>query len=64
MICVDLLQVASNFGFPAIMCVMLFKKMEKQETRYMSNENKLRNVINDNTQAIIELKSMLTKEVK
>ena len=60
----DLLQVASNFGFPAIMCVMLFKKMEKQEIRYMNNENKLRNVITENTQAILELKTILIKEVK
>lgn len=58
----DLLQVASNFGFPAIMCIMLFKKMEKQETRYMNNENKLRSVITENTQAIIELKMLLTKK--
>lgn len=53
---------ASNFGFPAIMCIMLFKKMEKQETRYMNNENKLRSVITENTQAIIELKTLLTKK--
>lgn len=58
----DLLQVASNFGFPAIMCIMLFKKMEKQETRYLNNESKLRSVINDNTQAILELKTLLNKK--
>lgn len=58
----DLLQVASNFGFPAIMCIMLFKKMEKQETRYLNNESKLRGVINDNTQAILELKILLNKK--
>lgn len=55
----DLLQLASNFGFPALMCIMLFKKMEKQETRYLNNENKLRSVITDNTQAILELKTLL-----
>ena len=53
----DLLQVASNFGFPAIMCIMLFKKMEKQEARYINNESKLRSVITENTQAILELKN-------
>lgn len=58
----DLLQVASNFGFPAIMCIMLFKKMEKQEIRYMNNENKLRSVITENTQAILELKTLLNKK--
>lgn len=58
----DLLQVASNFGFPAIMCIMLFKKMEKQEARYLGNESKLRGVINDNTQAILELKTLLNKK--
>lgn len=58
----DLLQVASNFGFPAIMCIMLFKKMEKQETRYMNNESKLRSVITENTQAILELKTLLNKK--
>ena len=57
----DLLQVASNFGFPAIMCIML-KKMEKQEARYMNNESKLRSVIAENTQAILELKMHLNKK--
>ena len=58
----DLLQVASNFGFPAIMCIMLFKKMDKQEARYMNNESKLRSVIAENTQAILELKMHLNKK--
>lgn len=53
---------ASNFGFPAIMCIMLFKKMEKQEARYMNNESKLRSVIVENTQAILELKMHLNKK--
>lgn len=57
----DLMQIGSSFGFPAIMCIMLFRKMEKQEARYMSNENKLRQVISDNTLAIIELKNQLQK---
>lgn len=58
----DILQIASDFGFPAIMCIMLFRKMEKQENRYLSNESKLRSVIDENTQAIIELKLMLTRK--
>lgn len=35
--------------------------MEKQENRYMNNENRLRQVITDNTLAIIELKNQLQK---
>lgn len=57
----DLMQVGSSFGFPAIMCILLFRKMEKQETRYLNNENSLRKVIADNTKAIIELKNQLQK---
>ena len=57
----DLMQLGSSFGFPAIMCILLFRKMEKQENRYMNNETKLRQVISDNTLAIIELKNQLQK---
>lgn len=57
----ELLQLVSNFGFPAVMCVLLFRKMEKQEARYTSNESKLRQVITDNTLAIIQLKNQLQK---
>lgn len=57
----DLMQVGSSFGFPAIMCILLFRKMEKQETRYLNNETSLRKVIADNTKAIIELKNQLQK---
>lgn len=58
----DLMQIGSSFGFPAIMCILLFRKMEKQENRYMNNETKLRQVISDNTLAIIELKNQLQKK--
>lgn len=57
----DLMQIGSSFGFPAIMCIMLFRKMEKQEARYINNESKLRQVITDNTVAILELKNQLQK---
>jgi hypothetical protein len=57
----DLIQIGSTLGFPALMCIMLFRKMEKQEARYINNENKLRQVISDNTLAIIELKNQLQK---
>ena len=57
----DLMQIGSSFGFPAIMCILLFRKMEKQENRYMNNETKLRQVISENTMAIMELKNQLQK---
>lgn len=57
----DLMQIGSSFGFPAIMCILLFRKMEKQEVRYTNNETKLRQVISENTMAIIELKNQLQK---
>ena len=57
----DLMQIGSSFGFPAIMCILLFRKMEKQENRYINNEAKLRQVISENTMAIMELKTQLQK---
>ena len=57
----DLMQIGSSFGFPAIMCILLFRKMEKQENRYINNETKLRQVISENTMAIMELKNQLQK---
>lgn len=59
----DLIQICSSFGFPAVMCILLFRKMEKQEICYSRNEEKLRQVISDNTLAIIELRNQLNKDV-
>lgn len=55
------MQLGSSFGFPAIMCILLFRKMEKQAIMYTNNETKLRQVISENTMAIMELKNQLQK---
>lgn len=57
----DIVNAVSSFGFPAVMCVLLLKKMDTQERRYSNNEKQLRQVINENTLAILSLKTELMK---
>lgn len=58
---VDFINAVSTVGFPAVMCLLLLKKMDTQEKRYASNENQLRKVISENTVAILSLKAQLER---
>lgn len=48
-------KVISSIGFPAVMCLILLYKMDKQAQMYSESETKLREVIINNTVMIKEL---------
>lgn len=57
----DIVNAFSTMGFPAVMCLLLLKKLETQEARYSKNETQLRKVISENTLAILSLKNEISK---
>lgn len=48
-------KVISTIGFPAVMCLILLYRMDKQAQMYSESETKLREVITNNTVMIKEL---------
>lgn len=48
-------KVISTIGFPAVMCLILLYRMDKQAQMYAESESKLREVITNNTVMIKEL---------
>lgn len=57
----DIINAVSTVGFPAVMCLLLLKKLDTQESRYAKNETQLRKVISENTLAILSLKNEIQK---
>lgn len=50
-----LAKIVSTIGFPAVMCLILLYRMDKQAIMYSESESKLREVITNNTVMIKEL---------
>lgn len=50
-----LAKIVSTIGFPAVMCLILLYRMDKQAIMYSESESKLREVITNNTVIIKEL---------
>lgn len=42
----------ANLGFPAILCILMFWKMDKQDENYKNVMASMEKTINDNTLAI------------
>lgn len=53
-----LITAISTVGFPIVMCLILFWRMDKDDTRHKEETDKLSDVINNNT---IVLEKILTK---
>lgn len=51
----ELSTLVSNVGFPIAMCLLLLRRMSTQDKVYYETEEKLRQVISDNTKAINKL---------
>lgn len=51
----ELSALISNVGFPIAMCLLLLHRMSTQDKVYYETEEKLRQVISDNTKAINKL---------
>ena len=51
----ELSALISNVGFPIAMCLLLLHRMSTQDKVYYETEEKLRQVISENTKAINKL---------
>ena len=51
----ELSTIVSNVGFPIAMCLLLLHRMSTQDKVYYETEEKLRQVISENTKAINKL---------
>ena len=58
----ELSTLISNVGFPIAMCLLLLHRMSTQDKIYHETEEKLRQVISDNTKAINKLTLDLHKK--
>ena len=55
-----ILQAISTIGFPSVMCLLMYRQMNKQTQSHEDEISKLTSVINDNTVATKQLVSLLS----
>lgn len=60
----DLLSLIGNYAFPIIACIALFWKMDKDQERHQEEMATLRDSLDANTKAILELSASLKAEDK
>lgn len=60
----DLLTLIGNYAFPIVACVALFWKMDKDQERHQEEMATLRDSLDANTKAILELSASLKAEEK
>lgn len=48
-----------TLGFPIVMCLMLYKRMEKQDEQHKEEMSKLTESLNNNTIALTQLTAKL-----
>lgn len=56
-----IMQMIGSLGFPIAMCLMIFWYLMKETESHKEEVNMLRDVIQKNTEALIELKDKLTE---
>jgi len=56
-----IMQLIGSLGFPIAMCLMIFWYLMKETESHKEEVNMLRDVIQKNTEALIELKDKLTE---
>lgn len=59
----DITNLISSVGFPIVMCIVLFKYMEKNDDKREEEAKELREVINNNTLVLTELVSKIDSAV-
>lgn len=60
----SIVNVIGSLGFPIVMCVMLYQRMDKQDEQHKEEMIKLTESLNNNTIALTQLASKLEcKEV-
>lgn len=60
----DIITLVSNLGFPVVVCIALFYYMNKQQDRHNSETDKLSETVQQNTQVLTELCTLIKTLVK
>jgi preprotein translocase subunit YajC len=60
----DIVTLIANVGFPVAMCFVMFYYMNKQSERHEQEISDLRDTINNNTQVLTELSTLIKTLVK
>lgn len=55
----DIINIISTVGFPIACCVYLFYSNAKQQEKHEEEIDKLRETIENNTEVMIEIKTLL-----
>ena len=55
-----IIQAISTVGFPSVMCLLMYRQMNKQTQSHEDEISKLTSVINDNTVATKQLVTLLS----
>lgn len=51
----EIVNVISSVGFPIVMCVIMFKYLQKNDDKREEDSKEIREAINNNTQIMIQL---------
>lgn len=56
----EIANMISSIGFPIVMCLLIFKRMDEQDKRYQEQVKIMTNSLNKNTEAINLLKENIS----
>lgn len=56
----EIANMISSLGFPIIMCLLIFKRMDEQDKRYQEQVKIMTDSLNKNTEAINLLKENIS----
>lgn len=56
------IQLVGSVGFPIVMCLLMYDRMNKTDERHSEDNKKMTEAINNNTIAIRELTTKMEKD--
>lgn len=56
---VDILSLIGNYAFPIIACIALFWKLDKDQDRHKEEMDAIRESLDSNTKAVLELTAFI-----
>lgn len=55
----DYVNLLGNVAFPIVMCIMLFKYLNEEREEHKKETEQLRNILEENTRILSQLKSAI-----
>lgn len=59
---VDILSLIGNYAFPIVACIALFWKMDKDQDRHKEEMDAIRESLDSNTKAVLELTAFIKNQ--